>query len=127
MGVGVAIGRIGCFVVGLADYTYGTPTSLPWAWDFGDGVLRHPVQLYESLSLTLAMIVFLILLKLRPQDVVNEGFYWFIGWYGLQRFAFEFIKPYSDVVASLNVFHLGSIVLVLYAFFMIIRARRARA
>src|SRR5207244_3468250 len=46
--VGVAVGRIGCCLSGLEDFTYGTPTTLPWGHDFGDGVLRHPVQLYES-------------------------------------------------------------------------------
>ena len=33
--VGIAIGRIGCFLAGLADDTYGTPTSLPWGVNFG--------------------------------------------------------------------------------------------
>src|SRR5262249_55290770 len=28
--VGIAVGRIGCFLSGLADNTYGTATSLPW-------------------------------------------------------------------------------------------------
>jgi len=47
--VGVAVGRIGLlFSQGIDDFTYGTPTALPWAHDFGDGVPRHPVQLYES-------------------------------------------------------------------------------
>ena len=45
----VAVGRWGCFFSGLADFTYGTPTALPWGVDFGDGIARHPVQLYESL------------------------------------------------------------------------------
>ncbi len=45
--VGMAIGRIGCFVSGLADHTYGIATSLPWGIDLGDGIARHPVQLYE--------------------------------------------------------------------------------
>ena len=43
----VVVGRIGCFLSGLADHTHGTPTSLPWGVDLGDGVHRHPVQLYE--------------------------------------------------------------------------------
>ncbi len=43
------IGRTGCFVAGLADGTYGVPTSLPWGIDFGDGIPRHPTQLYEIL------------------------------------------------------------------------------
>ena len=37
LALGIAIGRIGCFLTGLADNTYGTPTTLPWAINFGDG------------------------------------------------------------------------------------------
>jgi hypothetical protein len=48
LAVGIAIGRVGCFLAGIDDFTYGTPTALPWGHDFGDGVPRHPVQLYES-------------------------------------------------------------------------------
>jgi prolipoprotein diacylglyceryltransferase len=47
LAVGIAIGRIGCFLTGLPDRTYGKPTSLPWGVDFGDGMPRHPTQLYE--------------------------------------------------------------------------------
>ncbi len=47
----IAVGRIGCFLAGLDDMTYGTPTALPWGVDFGDGVPRHPVQLYESATI----------------------------------------------------------------------------
>ena len=43
----VAVGRWGCFLAGLPDHTYGTPTSLPWGHDFGDGIPHHPVQLYR--------------------------------------------------------------------------------
>ena len=43
----VAWGGWGCFLSGLEDRTYGTPTTLPWAVDLGDGITRHPVQLYE--------------------------------------------------------------------------------
>ena len=38
LATGIAVGRLGCFFAGLPDYTYGTPTSLPWGVDFGDGV-----------------------------------------------------------------------------------------
>lgn len=47
LAVGMAIGRIGCFLSGLGDHTYGNLTALPWGVDFGDGLLRHPTQLYE--------------------------------------------------------------------------------
>lgn len=43
--VGIAVGRIGCFLAGMDDFTYGTPTNLPWRHDFGDRIPRHPVQL----------------------------------------------------------------------------------
>ncbi|HEX4571929.1 MAG TPA: hypothetical protein VH184_15960, partial [Dongiaceae bacterium] len=29
LAVAIAIGRIGCFLAGLPDYTYGTPSNLP--------------------------------------------------------------------------------------------------
>ena len=45
--LGIFVGRIGCFLSGLADRTYGVATALPWGVDFGDGVARHPTQLYE--------------------------------------------------------------------------------
>jgi len=45
--LGLAIGRLGCFLAGLEDGTFGVATDLPWAIDFGDGVGRHPTQLYE--------------------------------------------------------------------------------
>lgn len=49
----MAVGRLGCFFAGLPDYTYGVPTDLPWGVNFGDGVPRHPVQLYESAAMLL--------------------------------------------------------------------------
>ena len=48
MALGIGIGRIGCLLSGMEDFTYGVATGRDWGWDFGDGVLRHPVQLYES-------------------------------------------------------------------------------
>ncbi|MEO1592792.1 MAG: prolipoprotein diacylglyceryl transferase family protein, partial [Cyanobacteria bacterium J06632_22] len=51
--LGMMIGRVGCFLTGLSDRTYGTVTHLPWGIDFGDGLSRHPTQLYEVLFLAL--------------------------------------------------------------------------
>jgi prolipoprotein diacylglyceryltransferase len=51
---GTVIGRIGCFLAGLHDGTYGVPTGLPWGVDFGDGIPRHPTQLYDMLFALLA-------------------------------------------------------------------------
>lgn len=46
---GTVIGRTGCFLAGLNDGTYGVATGLPWGVDFGDGVARHPTQVYDML------------------------------------------------------------------------------
>jgi prolipoprotein diacylglyceryltransferase len=69
LALGIAIGRIGCFLTGLSDNTYGIPTNLPWAINFGDGIPRHPTQLYEILFL-LALIPFLyrVLKKISLQN-----------------------------------------------------------
>jgi phosphatidylglycerol---prolipoprotein diacylglyceryl transferase len=49
LAIGIAVGRLGCFLTGLSDGTYGSATSLPWGVDFGDAVARHPAAIYESL------------------------------------------------------------------------------
>jgi phosphatidylglycerol---prolipoprotein diacylglyceryl transferase len=64
LALGVAVGRIGCFLTGLSDNTYGTPTNLPWGVNFGDGIPRHPTQLYE-IAFILALIPFLYLVLKR--------------------------------------------------------------
>ncbi len=58
LSVGIALGRLGCLFSGLPDFTYGTPSALPWAIDLGDGIGRHPVQLYESLAMAAFAIAF---------------------------------------------------------------------
>jgi phosphatidylglycerol---prolipoprotein diacylglyceryl transferase len=120
----VAIGRLGCFFAGLGDYTYGTPTSLPWGVDFGDGVRRHPVQLYEALAMAAMLAVLLWRLRRGDRFWLANGFYLVVGWYGLQRFVWEFFKPYATVIGPFNLFHIVCLGLVLYAAAMI-RSTRA--
>jgi phosphatidylglycerol---prolipoprotein diacylglyceryl transferase len=127
LAVAIAIGRIGCFLAGLPDYTYGTPSGLPWAVDFGDGIPRHPVQLYESLTMALFALGFFLWLRHRPAEAAGYGFYAFAGFYGLQRFLWEFLKPYPMVLGPLNLFHLAAAALVLYAAAMFRVARPAHA
>jgi len=87
--VGIAVGRVGCLAAGLADDTYGKPTNLPWAVDFGDGIGRHPVQAYE--------IVFLIVigLLLGRANKLPEGarFRIFLASYLAWRVVIDFLKP----------------------------------
>lgn len=114
--IGIAVGRLGCFFAGLPDYTFGTPTSLPWAVNLGDGVGRHPVQLYEGLSM-LAFAVAYARARLRGAAwASNHAFHVMIIIYGCQRFAWEFLKPYPAVLGPLNVFHLLMLGLIAYGF-----------
>jgi phosphatidylglycerol---prolipoprotein diacylglyceryl transferase len=113
--VTVIVGRLGCFFSGLGDFTYGTATTLPWGHDFGDGVPRHPVQLYESVAMALFFAVALVLLRRRNAFFLRNGFYLMTGWYALQRYAWEYLKPYGTVIAGQNVFHLAALALVAYA------------
>lgn len=111
----VAVGRIGCALSGLEDQTYGTPTTLPWGHDFGDGVLRHPVAAYESLAMAGFLLVALWALARRNPLMMTKGFYLLVGFYALQRFAWEFLKPYAPVLGPLNLFHLTCLALLAYA------------
>ncbi len=119
LAVGVAVGRIGCYLAGLDDFTYGTPTALPWGHDFGDGVARHPVQLYESAAMAAFALAYVAAVRRRDRSVIDNGFYLAVGFYAAQRFVWEFFKPYAAVVGPLNLFHLLSIALIAYAGAMI--------
>lgn len=127
LALGIAVGRLGCFFAGLADYTYGTPTDLPWGVDFGDGIARHPVQLYESAAMVLFLGLYLNGLRTGAPFFRTQGFYLFTGWYAVQRFAWEFLKPYPAVVGPLNIFHLICIALLAYSLFMMRQTHELRA
>ena len=86
--VGVIIGRVGCQLSGLWDQTYGNPTSLPWAWDYGDGVPRHPVAAYEIVLVALA---FLGVSRMRGQ--AGRRFAALMAAYCVVRLFLEFLKP----------------------------------
>lgn len=115
----ISVGRVGCFLAGLPDFTYGVPTTLPWGVDFGDGIRRHPVQLYESVAMLAALVVLLLSYPKHPVFWQRQGFYLFVLVYAGQRFVWEFIKPYPPVLAGLNLFHWLSLLLVGYALFML--------
>src|SRR5262245_6744572 len=83
--VGVIVGRFGCLFSGLADRTFGVPTALPWGVDLGDGVSRHPVQLYESGAMALFLAFYLVGLATRSPWAMRRGFYAFCLFYGAQR------------------------------------------
>ncbi|HEV2865261.1 MAG TPA: prolipoprotein diacylglyceryl transferase family protein, partial [Allosphingosinicella sp.] len=125
LALGIAVGRWGCLFAGLDDETYGTPTDLPWAMDLGDGVSRHPVQVYESLAMAAFLALYLAALKRRAAWTRGRAFYLFVLWYAAQRFVWEFAKPYPDLVGPLNLFQLLALAMIAYALTFDARARRS--
>lgn len=97
---GLIIGRVGCFLTGLADNTHGVATSLPVGIDFGDGIYRHPTQLYE-IAFLLAGIGWVLWRRRRPY-ISGDLFRGFMIGYLLLRMGVEFIKPYPTPYAGLT-------------------------
>ena len=56
---------------------------------------------------------------------VRHGFHAFVLAYAIQRFAWEFLKPYPALLGPLNIFHLLMIGLAAYALAWIARDARA--
>lgn len=84
----VAVGRWGCFFNGCCA---GTETTLPWGVDFGDGVKRHPTQIYESLfHLLMAAVVLWLMAKKR---LPGHRLQLYLIAYSAYRFLTEFIRP----------------------------------
>ena len=109
--LGMAIGRIGCFLAGCC---YGIPTTLPWAVDFGDGILRHPTQLYESLF-CFGLFVYLLW---RRNKITGPGllFRRFMTLYLLFRFIIEFIRVEPILLWGMSGYQLACIIGIIYVY-----------
>jgi len=88
---GMSVGRIGCFLTGIEDHTCGVATTLPWGVNFGDGVFRHPTQLYDIVFLVPLATAFA--LGLRQPRRNGQLFRLFLLAYVLWRLVVEFLKP----------------------------------
>jgi len=113
LAVALAVGRLGCFV---NPCCFGEPTSLPWGIDFGDGVRRHPTQLYESLfHATWAV----ILVRLQQRDLLcyQRLKLYLLAYCGF-RFAIEFIRIEPKWLGPLTYFQ---VVVVGFAMFLAVQ------
>lgn len=87
LALGLAFGRMGCLLQGCC---YGSATALPWSVNFGDGLLRHPTQLYEVLfHLTACAVLLLTGAYRKPGGIALKTY--FIA-YLVFRFGMEFIR-----------------------------------
>ncbi len=112
LALGIAIGRIGCFLNGCC---FGIATNLPWAVRF-QGELRHPTQIYESIF---CFLLFIYLWRTRKR-ARKEGdlFKIFLLMYSFFRFWVEFLR--ADKVHS--IFNLSIAQLISISIFILISA-----
>jgi phosphatidylglycerol:prolipoprotein diacylglycerol transferase len=104
--VAIAIGRLACFTGGCC---YGTVCSLPWGVDFGDGLSRHPTQIYESLfHLTAAVVQS----QLRQRGLFRGQLIklYFLCYFAY-RFLTEFIRPEPKVWLGLTAYQIAALAL----------------
>lgn len=101
LALGVAIGRIGCFLNGCC---HGRACDLPWAVTFppgsyADNVFRggavHPTQIYASLA---AVVFFLVLLAVERRKPFEGFLLWlFVLMLAIYRFFIDPVRYYESV------------------------------
>jgi len=90
--MGTIVGRIGCFLAGLNDGTFGNVTTLPWGIDFGDGMYRHPTQIYDMLAVSLIGLM-LWFNRAKLASLSGLSFKIYLASYLLWRFIVDGFKP----------------------------------
>jgi phosphatidylglycerol:prolipoprotein diacylglycerol transferase len=108
--LGIAVGRIGCFLRGCC---FGESSSLPWAVDFGGHVSRHPTQLYEAIFM-LGIFFYLQAIKNRPNIKPGQLYRLLMTYYFTFRFFLEFIKYEPNHFAFLTIFQVLSVLVLIY-------------
>jgi len=117
--VALIIGRIGCLSMGIDEPTYGIPTHFFMGMDLGDGILRHPIMLYEMIYLLLLIILFN---RLKQVELINgDRFKLLMVLYFLFRFLIEFLKPYHSLFLNLSSIHWSALFIFIYYYKFIIR------
>ena len=86
----------------MKEFTYGKPTGFFLGMDLGDGLLRHPIALYEVVFLIL---LFFLIKKLQQHPHSLESgmqFKIFMVAYFAFRFVMEFLKPNTFLILGLS-------------------------
>ncbi|CAN5608169.1 prolipoprotein diacylglyceryl transferase [soil metagenome] len=99
--IGIMIGRVGCFLSGTKEFTYGSITNFFTGMNLGDGYLRHPTSLYEILFLIL---LWIFLKQINTYTSKENGLLFkvfMISYFGF-RFLIEFIKPNVFYIVGLS-------------------------
>ncbi len=110
---GIFIGRIGCFLSGIKEFTYGKVTKSVFGMDLGDGLMRHPTSLYELVFL---VVLFFGLKWIKKNIELKNGelFKLFMLLYFGFRFFIEFLKPNVFYLFGLSTIQLLCVICWLY-------------
>lgn len=119
------IGRIGCFTSGITEPTYGVETTSMLGMNLGDGLMRHPVALYEIAFLLLLWLVLYLISSHHSGLQSGDIFKLFMIFYLTFRFAIDFIKPAPHSVGILSSIQVACVTGVLYYTRTIIRLTRS--
>jgi len=111
--LGLIIGRIGCFSMGVYEETYGNSTTFFTGMNLGDNLFRHPVTLYEIAFL---LSLWIALLFIEKRFVLKNGarFKLFMIAYILFRFLLDFIKPHYNLIMQLSTIQITCLAGLLY-------------
>lgn len=116
------IGRIGCFLTGVYEQTYGIETTSIFGMNLGDGLMRHPVALYEIVYLLLLWIVLKII---QEKYIYPSGYLFqiFMLAYFLFRFCLDFIKPIHPLFLGLSSIQLTCVCVIIYYIFKLLQTQ----
>ena len=101
---GLAAGRLGNFINGEL-WGRQADASLPWAMIFpqaGDGLPRHPSQIYQFLGEGLLLFIVLWLFARKPRPMAAVSGLFLLG-YGIARFTAEYFRE-PDAFLGLRAF-----------------------
>lgn len=109
----IIIGRIGCFLTGIHEETYGIPTHSVFGMHLGDQYLRHPVALYE---IGFLVILWVVLKYIQKHVKYPSGFLFqiFTLSYFTFRFLLDFIKPRIEIIGNLGTIQFVCICVIIY-------------
>ena len=112
------IGRIGCFLTGVHEETYGLPTTSIFGMHLGDEYLRHPVALYEIVFL---LLLWIVLKTVENKEKYSSGFIFqlFMLSYFSFRLFLDFIKPKIDIIGNLGTIQLVCLSVIIYYIYKI--------
>ncbi|WP_276491398.1 prolipoprotein diacylglyceryl transferase family protein [Maribacter zhoushanensis] len=119
--LGIIIGRVGCFLAGIKEFTFGKETTFFTGIDLGDGLLRHPIALYEVVFL---IFLFVIIQRLQKSTIKHRNgdlFKLFMVSYFSLRFCIEFLKPNSFYTLGLSSIQILCLICLVYYYKFILR------